>query len=132
MLMTKTAKPPVEDWESRRLCLVAPETVDPRPSGCRTAGEPQAKSPLMFVAGSSTTLLGLHLIISLAGCVIIERPLACVWISRLRRPGVRRTAGFPAGLRAAQAVIGCSGTLDLRQGSARNNRETECDNEGRT
>ena len=34
----------------------------------------------MFVAGSSTTLLGLRLIISLAGCVIIERPLTCVWI----------------------------------------------------
>ena len=67
---------------------------------------------------SSTTLLGLRL--------IIERPLACVWISRLRRLGVRRPAGLPAGLRAAHAIIGCSGTLQLRNCSARNKRETEC------
>ena len=80
----------------------------------------------MRIAGSSTTLLGPRLIISLAGCVIIERPLASVWISRLRRLGVRSPAGFTASLRAAQAVIGCSGTLDLRHGNTRNNRETEC------
>ena len=75
---------------------------------------------------SSTTLLGLRLIIPLGGCVIIERPLARVWISRLRRLGVRRPAGLPAGLRAAHAIIGCSGTLQLRNCSARHKRETEC------
>jgi len=63
-------------------------------------------------------LLGLRL--------IIEGPLAGIWPCRLRRLGVRGPAGCRAGLWAAHAVIGCSGTLHLRQGSARNKRETEC------
>jgi hypothetical protein len=62
----------------------------------------RADSPLLPVAGNSTTLLAPHLIISLAGYVIVS-PLAYVWISWLRRLVVLR--GWRA-VRAAQAVIG--------------------------
>jgi hypothetical protein len=85
----------------------------------------EVESFLVCGAGTSTTMLGLCLIVSLTGYVIVGS-LACVWISRLRRLGVRRSAGCRAGLRSAHAVIGCSGICHLCYGSARNKHETEC------
>jgi hypothetical protein len=83
------------------------------------------QEPLALVGGSSTTMSGLRLIISLAGCVIIERPLACVWICRLRRVPASWRAGWRVRI---HTDIGSTRTpaLVLRHGSARNNRKTEC------